>query len=147
MHEEETEKHQQAKAHALSNVPRHGFFQGSIGNGFARMVSAALLRPAGWVETGIDIALMLPWSFGLIVPPPFATKHFIEGALGANGLFMKGDRGCWTAFPGGNSSKFKAEGYGNRTILQAVLDIPKNIMGKPTKFDIAKYEESQARDS
>jgi hypothetical protein len=129
------------------NIPkakRSKFFQGGLGAGLGRAFKMAILRPRGWLETAIDITVMM--FSGFLVPPPFITKHFIEGLVGANTFFKTGKRSTLTNLSGAHNKKFyvgsKELGIDqNRTVWGALKSL---VTRKPDAFDRAKFEVEQA---
>ncbi len=125
-------------------VKKGDFIRGGLGAGLKRVLHMAFLRPTGWIETIADVATMI--FSGFLVPPPFATKHFLEGLIGANTLFMKGERTSFTTNPWAHSKEFFAEDYGNRTVISAIWNGVFKMFGKkPSDFDIAKAKELKTK--
>ncbi len=129
-----------AKEPTEPTVKKGDFIQGSLSEGINRMFGMAFLRPlVGCSETIIDIVDMF-----FLIPPPFATKHFLEGFIGANSLFSKEGERSWTAYSKADNKDFHAEGYGNRTLVSAIWNGVFKVFGKqPSDFDIAKANESK----
>lgn len=79
-----------AKASTKSEeeAKRPPLVRGSIGKGILRALKMAFLRPRGWLELAAYFLAPMTLGISATIPLLFHVKHFAEGFLGCDSLYM-----------------------------------------------------------
>ena len=89
--------------------------RGSVMEGIVRTLKMAFLRPRGWAEIALYFTGIFSW-----VPLLFHAKHFAEGFMGCDSLFLK-RRFVITNLSGAKNSNYEGGGlFGGEKKLKPI---------------------------